>query len=576
MIPLIVGACFILSGCASIFVERSGNAIPLQDTVSQQDPPSQEQETTHPQEVLASPPPDEPVHILIEQKISHDLELAPILQGNTINQSAKTLADFYCRRSWLPAWFHDGTLLSSVTKLLEIIGKADEEGLSPNDYHYDTITNLLYFSEEPSSPLMNEIIADLDILLTDAYQSYASHLLWGKSGYGKEFALAPAASDDELSLLFLEIPEESQLEETMTGFIPPHPEYAQLKQLLISYRQIETEGGWPAITGKTLAKGNKGTRVASLKRRLYLTGELEQITPGHEDLFDTDLEKAVRLFQKTQNLKESGTANTETLKLMNIPVTKRIQQIRMDMERWRWMPRNLDRYILVDIPDFSMKVVENGETVLQMKTIVGKTKNPTPIFSGNLSIVELNPTWNIPVSIIRNEIVPETKKDPSYITRQRIKIYRDWRSKSPEILPDSLDWDTIDAQKFPYRLVQDSGPSNSLGRVKFLFPNIHDIYMHDTPSRYLFKRKDRAFSHGCIRLEHPVNLAEYLLKEGHKWNREQIQKKINTGQTTKITLDNPIPVYITYFLVGIDDSGYPSFRKDFYEYNVLLEKAMNR
>ena len=240
------------------------------------------------------------------------------------------------------------------------------------------------------------------------------------------------------------------------------------------------------------------------------------------------------------------------------------------------MSRNLDRYILVDIPGFSMKVIENGEVALQMKTIVGKVKHPTPIFSGMMSIIELNPTWNVPVSIIRNEIVPETKKNPDYISKHRIKIYQDWRSNSREISPDSLDWDTINAQKFPYRLVQDPGAHNSLGRVKFLFPNVHDIYMHDTPTRYLFKRQERAFSHGCIRLEHPVDLAEHLLKDYPNWDRKQIQKKISSGQRTSITLNNPIPVYITYFLVKIDDSGFPSFRKDFYDYNRPLEKEMNR
>ena len=566
LILLVVGACFILSGCSHISKEQTENTIPVQDTVLQDTPPKK-QKTVFPQE---------PIRILIERKISHDLALAPTLQEDTICQSVTTLENFYSRQSWCPVWFKDGKPLSSITKFLEIITKADEEGLSPSDYHYDKITTLLCPSENPSPSLADEVIADLDILLTDAYQSYTSHLFWGKSGRGKDFART-SAKDDEPQPLFLEnIPEGPQLKETITSFLPTHPEYAQLKQILMRYRQIEAEGGWPVIAEKSLAKGNKGAQVAALKKRLHLTGELEQIVPEEEDHFDADLEKAVLLFQKTQNLKESGIANTETLKLMNVPVTKRIQQIRMDMERWRWMPRNLSRYILVDIPDFSMRVVENGETALQMKTVVGKAKNPTPIFSGSMSIIELNPNWNVPVSIIRNEIVPATKKDPSYISRHRIKIYQNWNSKSQEVSPDSLDWDTISAHKFPYRLVQDPGAHNSLGRIKFLFPNIHDVYMHDTPSRYLFKRKERAFSHGCIRLEHPVDLAEYLLKDNLSWDRQQIQKKINTGRRASIALSNPIPVYISYFTVGIDGSGYPSFRKDLYDQDRILEKEMNR
>ena len=575
LIILTVGICFMLSGCASIFVEQAENIIPVQCPAPQDDTSLKERETALPQEEPA--PADGPVHLLIERKISHDLALEPVLQGDPIFQNPKVLAAFYSRQAWRPVWFQNGTPLPSIAKLLEVIAKAEDEGLSPHDYHYDTITNIFCSAKESSSPLPTELIADLDILLTDAYQSYASHLLWGKSKRGKEFAQSSTANGDIPQPPFLEkIPEASQLEEAFASFIPPHPEYARLKQVLIRYRQIEAEEGWPVITGKTLAKGSKGDHVASLKKRLHLTGELEEIIPEHENHFDAELEHAVRLFQKTHKLKENGIANAETLKLMNVPVAKRIQQLRLDMERWRWMPRDLDRYILVDIPDFSMKVIEDGKTALQMKTVVGKTKHPTPTFSGRMSTIELNPHWNVPVSIIRNEIVPETKRDPSYIARHRIKIYQDWRHKSQEILPEDIEWDKINAQKFSYRLVQDPGAHNSLGRVKFLFPNVHDIYMHDTPSRSLFKRKERAFSHGCIRLEHPVDLAEHLLKDDHHWNRKQIQKMIGTGKHTRIALKNPIPVYITYFLVEVDDSGYPYFRKDFYEYNRLLEKEMNR
>jgi murein L,D-transpeptidase YcbB/YkuD len=572
ILPVLI-ICFTLSGCFPVGeMERADNAAPGQD-ISQETPTEGQSSPPLPQE-------KEPVHTIIERKISLDLtKPAPVLQGDAILQSAKTLADFYSRQSWFPVWFKKNKPLPAVNEFLEIIAKADEEGLSPHDYHYDTITNLICPPEgAASAPLTNEIIADLDILLTDAYKSYISHLRWGKSGRGKDLAKAILPRNEELQFSFPEnIPGKSQLKEIIASFIPDYPEYAQLKQILMRYRQIETEGGWPVIKGKSLTKGNNGPRVAALKKRLHFTGELEQIIPEQEDIFDEDLEKAVRLFQKTQRLKENGVADTATLKLMNVPVTERIQQIRMDMERWRWMPRDLDRYILVDIPDFSMKVIENGETAMQMKTIVGTVKNPTPIFSGRLSFIEINPNWNVPISIIRNEIIPETKKDPSYIARHRIKIYENWRSNAQEISPDSLDWETINPQKFPYRLVQDPGSHNSLGRIKFFFPNVHDVYMHDTPSRYLFKRKERALSHGCIRLEHPINLAEHLLKNDDKWDRKRIQKQISTNKGARIALSDPIPVYITYFLVRIDgDSGYPFFRKDFYSYNRPLEKEMKR
>jgi len=550
-IPFILGAALILGGCTSS-TQQSGNAIPTQDVVSQDTFVKKENS----------------IQDLIKRKFSQDLQHTPILQENTITQSVTTLADFYNRQSWLPVWFkQDGAPLPSIAAFLEIIEKADEEGLSPRDYHLDKIKSLV----SPPEKLPQETIADLDILLTDAYHSYASHLRWGKTGYGKEFTLASTA----IQSLFLEnIPAGPQFQEAVASFAPPYPEYAKLKQLLARYRQLEADGGWPVISAQKLTKGNRGPLVESLKTRLHITGELEQINPEHHDYFDADLEKAVRLFQKNQNLQEDGAAGAETLRAMNVPVAERIRQIRMDMERWRWMPRDETRYIVANIPDFSMRVVEDGQTVIQMKTIVGRIKNPTPLFSERMSIVELNPTWNIPVSIIRTDIVPETKKDPSYMSRKKIRIYH-WNSSSTEISPDSIDWDTVNPQKFPYRLVQDSGAHNSLGRIKFLFPNAHEVYMHDTPSRSLFNRKERTFSAGCIRLERPFDLAGYLFKDDPKWDQKEIQKVINTGKRTRINLENPLPVYITYFTVGIDDSGNVSFRRDIYDHDRSLEKEMN-
>jgi len=512
----------------------------------------------------------------IEAKLTRDLPGMPVLQGEVLLREMDELRSFYAVRAWQPAWFQDGVSVPVVSAFLRALGRAGEEGLFPEDYHYREIHALLGSLEKLPVDRKVEITADLEILLTDAYLSYTAHLYRGKMEPGKLTPQWPVQKKDVSTVPgFEEIPEAGQLEKRLKELLPTYPEYRQLRDVLARYRRIEAAGGWPVIPGGKLMKGQRGPRVAFLKRRLFLSGELAVLPARNRELFDAALEKAVRSFQRAHNLKEDGVPGGETLRLMNIPVGERIRQIRLNMERWRWMPRNSNRFILVNIPAFSMKVVEKGKVVLKMKTIVGKQENPTPSFGDRMTHIEINPTWNVPTSIVRKEIVPKVKRNPNYLSSQRIRIYRDWRPGAKEISPASIDWKTIDPRNFPYHLIQDPGPQNPLGRIKFLFPNSHDVYMHDTPSRHLFNREGRTFSHGCIRLEKPIDLAEYLLRNDTGWKKGQIMKKINSRQRLVIALRNPIPVHLVYFTVWSDEAGLVYFRDDLYEYDRFLGKAMN-
>lgn len=513
----------------------------------------------------------------IAEKLTRELPALPVLQGAALLRGVDELKIFYAGRAWQPAWFEGDAPSAAVSAFLQALRRAEEEGLSSRDYHYDEINALLNSWASLSPDKKTDIQADLDILLTDAYRSYAAHLYGGKMEPGRVSDQWPLQKNYDPPMPALkEIPPSDRLEKTLLSLPPAYLGYRQLRDLLARYRRTDAAGGWPVISGGKLMSGQRNARVAALKQRLFLSGELTVLPAKNRDLYDAALEKAVRLFQRAHNLKEDGAVGGETLRLLNIPVGERIRQIRLNMERWRWMPRNLDRYIFVNIPSFELKVAEKGFVVLKMRTIVGKEDKPTPSFADQLTQIEINPFWNIPRSIVEKEIIPKVKRDPSYLSREGIRIYRDWRPDAPEIPPTEIAWDQVTPKKFLYRLVQDPGPLNPLGQIKFLFPNNFNVYMHDTPSRYLFSRQGRTFSHGCIRLEKPLDLAEYLLRGEKGWTKKQIQKKIDSKERFVITLRDPIPVHIVYFTVWTGGDGLAYFRDDLYEYDRLLDTAMRR
>jgi len=539
-----------------------------------------EQTIPAPSEPAALIPPVEtplPAHrTLIELRLNGNMAMLPVVRGEILLRDVSELKSFYGGRAWQPAWFDGDMPSAAVAVFLKVLGKAEEEGLSSADYHYEEIKNLLGALDAAPDERAT-VQADLDILLTDAYRAYAAHLYAGKIEPGRVYNQWPVQKKYDPKIPELqEIPPADRLEKTLLSLPPPYLGYRQLQDLLAKYRRIEAAGGWPVIPGGKLAPGQRNARVAALKQRLFLSGELPAMPAKNRDLYDASLEKAVRLFQRAHNQKEDGVAGPATLRLLNMTIGERMDQIRLNMERWRWMPRNMDRYIFVNIPAFEMKVAEKGFVVLKMRTIVGMEDNPTPSFADRLNQIEINPFWNIPQSIVEKEIVPKVKRDPSYLTRQGIRIYRDWRPNALEISPATIDWKEVTPKKFPYRLVQDPGPMNPLGRIKFLFPNKFNVYMHDTPKRHLFDRQGRTFSHGCIRLEKPIDLAEYLLKNEPGWSKKQILKQIGTGQHQVITLRHPIPVHIVYLTVWTGPDGLTYFRDDLYEYDHLLHTAMHK
>jgi murein L,D-transpeptidase YcbB/YkuD len=268
-------------------------------------------------------------------------------------------------------------------------------------------------------------------------------------------------------------------------------------------------------------------------------------------------------------LREDGVVGPATLAALNVPVGERVRQIEMNLELWRWLPRDLgQRHIMVNITDYTMSVVEDGREVMGSKVIVGKPSRPTPVFAGEMSYLVLNPYWHVPPTIAVKDKLPKLRRNPYALSRQRIRVF----AGGKEINPGRVNWRRVNARNLRYHFRQDPGPRNALGRIKFMFPNRYSVYLHDTPSKYLFNRDNRTFSSGCVRVADPIDLAEYLLSDSG-WSRKAIVSKTRGKRQRRVNLSEKVPVYILYWTAWVDDAGETHFRRDIYEHDKRLAKA---
>ena len=284
---------------------------------------------------------------------------------------------------------------------------------------------------------------------------------------------------------------------------------------------------------------------------------------------------AVIDFQSRHGLEVDGVVGPATLAALNTSLEEKVKRIRLNLERWRWMPEDLgSRHVQVNIADFQLIAFEQGQVVLEMKIIAGRDYRQTPVFSDRISYMVLNPSWYVPQSIAVKDKLPLIKKNPGYLAQQRIKVYSSWKGDAKEINPYYIDWSKVSASNFYYRLRQSPGPNNALGRIKFMFPNRFNVYLHDTPSRELFNKTNRTFSSGCIRIQYPEELALYLLKDDPRWNQERLHKALNSMKEQSIRLLSPVPVHLLYWTVFVDNDGVVQFRNDIYGRDAQLAKAL--
>lgn len=489
---------------------------------------------------------------------------------------------FYGERLFRPVWSGQDGPFPVGEDVIRELGNADLEGLRPEDYHLSALESLLrelragQVRDAPPNP---EKLADLDLLLTDAFLMYASHLLRGKVNpktLETQWYLQRRKGDPSAPL---EAALHSHLiKETLQGLHPPYAGYGRLRQALAHYRSMAERGGWEAIpAGETLRRGDQGPRVAAVRQRLILLGDLDQDRGGEDGLFDETMECAVKRFQTRHGLASDGIVGIATLTALNVPMWKRASQIQWNMERWRWLPESLGgRYILVNITDFHLEVRDGERRVMRMRAIVGTPYRRTPVFAARMTYLVLNPHWNVPANIVKEELLPEIQKSVEYLRKNNIKIFRNHNGRKAELDPNTVDWSTFNSNGLPFLFRQEAGPSNPLGRIKFMLENEFEVYLHDTPHRQLFTRTARQFSHGCIRIERPMELAEYLLQEDPRWTREALDAALKSEVDKTVRLPKPMDVYILYWTAWVDEDGTVQFREDIYEQDGPLAVALDR
>ncbi|MDP2886239.1 MAG: L,D-transpeptidase family protein [Ignavibacteria bacterium] len=527
-----------------------------------------------------SQPPPDPASLEIQNRIlSVGIPRRVVIRGDSI-YSFELIRTFYEGRSYRPAWSAPNGILPDADSLVDAIKGADREGLRPQEYHLAALESILMESGRPrqgQEGLNPSTRADLDLLLTDAFLLYASHLSEGRIDPDSlQVRWFIGKNDLQLDTLLEQSLQSRRIKESIQALVPRHSLYSDLRELLSSFNVMARRGRWGTVpAGPSLKGGDIGRRVFALKNRLWFSGELVSRSGAGSDEFDSTLADAVRGFQKRHGLEASGVADSASIVALNVPLEDRIEQIKINMERWRWMPHTLGRrHMRVNIPDFKLTVSEDGREVMSMKLVLGLPDWQTPVFSSAMNQVLFNWHWLAPKDIVKKELINYMKADSNYLRSNEMSL---WRQSGDSLVKINLRPDEIaliQPKDIDFRLRQEGGPQNIMGQVKFLIPNEHSVYLHDTPYRDDFAKSVRMLSHGCIRLEKPFDLAEYVLREFPDWRREKIDTVVAHKTGHSIYLKNPIPVHITYCTVWKERDGSVQFRVDCYGLDRRLGAAL--
>lgn len=484
---------------------------------------------------------------------------------------------FYRERQYRLGWFKDHQLVPQATQLQQTIAKASDEGLDPRKYQVKDLAKL--FSElkvAPDEAHRDALEQEIDVALSGTYFVWASDFYRGVANPhdAKNTAWQVKPNKIKLHKALLTYLGDRKSKYGYYQFAPLHPEYNNLKKALAAYRVREAAGGWPALpVGLALRPGQASPAVSALRQRL-LGGPAD--TAAHASpVYDKALANAVKAFQNDAGLRPDGVVSGATLRELNVPIGQRIDQILLNMERWRWLPKKFEPdYLLVNIPEYRLRVVENGQEALTMRVIVGKTLTATPIFSDKMQYVVLAPYWNVPFSIIDKELKNKLAANPQYLDRLDMEVVKGYGRKATVIDPTTIDWANVTQANFKYTVRRRPGPKNDLGNAKFIFPNSNDVYLHDTPHGELFSQVSRNFSHGCVRVEEPMKLAAYLLRDKPEWDEQTILDTVATHREKYITLTKKLPVYLVYLTAWADADGHAHFRDDIYGHDKSLAREL--
>jgi murein L,D-transpeptidase YcbB/YkuD len=501
----------------------------------------------------------------------------------------KTVRALYASRRYEPVWIDGLHPASQFDDLIAALHEIRTHGIDPERYEVEALTAARAATSRKwfrRQPLEERSVVPLDVKATWAWIRVTADLSAGAGDLegpaDKLWRLRRKKIDFQNQLA--SAIDNGSLEEDLLQLAPAHAGYARLKEAYRDYLAIAEAGGWESLPATlTLKKGERSPHVAALSKRLQITGDLgsrgfEGVREGSKgskgskgstgpkgsaEVYGDELAAAVARFQRRHGLEPDGVVEPRGVAAMNVPVASRIKQLELNLDRWRWLPRDLgERHIFVNVPDFRLEVREGQRIALSMNVITGAKSTPTPILSETMTHIVFSPYWNVPDGIAAGETIPAVQSDPSFLDRNQIEVVA---TSGRVVDPSTIDWSSAtDEGAFPYRFRQRPGSSNSLGLVKFMFPNDYDVYLHDTPAGVLFKRAYRALSHGCVRVEHPQALAEYLLRDQPEWTSERIAAAMHAGEEKHVKLRRPVPVHLMYWTARVHEDGTIHFRPDVY------------
>lgn len=500
-----------------------------------------------------SPQTNAALHALVEGAAIDDAVAGAQMTAAEHRRLVDHVRAFYKSDGYQLIWIDGNKPSRRYRELRQTLGAAEDHGLPAGLYKLPldgTSSDVIEAQQAPA----------WDVRATAAFFRYFLHLTSGRLDPRTLQALWTLKPEKpNLVAALVDAVAQDNLQEVMDRLQPPHLEYRELQKALVRYRAIAAKGGWPALPPTLRLKPGEHSEVMPvLRKRLALEGDLDAQQEGlTATAYDDRVVEAVKRFEERHRLKPDGLVDTETLRAMNTPIEQRIRAIELNLERWRWLPDHLPaRYLVVNVPDFRLEVIENEHAVFGMRVVVGAPDNKTPIFADEMTHVIFSPYWNVPPNIAREETIPRAAIDPGFLVRNNMEVV----APSGEVVdPHAVDWSNAAG----LRIRQRPGSGNALGGVKFMFPNNFDVYLHDTNANKLFDRMERGLSHGCVRVEEPERLAQYVLRDQPEWNAEAIRAAMTSGREQHVKLKAPLPVYILYKTAWVHDGGV-RFLKDIY------------
>ena len=513
-------------------------------------------------------------------------EVASTVMINTLKKEPKDnfLKQLYIRLLYVPIWVKEDSLSSFSKALFQQI--KNDKTLQKSTRLYLDALQLEQRGQEIyalNATLYQKV--DFEFKMSQLYATYANYTLYGSINWGafKDRLYNLKSRDIHAGWVTYKprIGPISLIENAMLGatlrdlFAQAEPKeyrYKELQEALFKYLDIQEKGGWEMLPFKGILKpGDMHDIVPLLRQRLLLSEDYGSCKSKEDNVYDSCLKNAVIHFQKRHGMEDHGIIGRKTIASLNIPIKKRIEQIRLNLDRIKWLnERKNKRHIMINIPAFTLFLEEDKALRLEMKVIIGKRTNPTPVFSNAVQTIVLNPHWNVPKSIVQKELIPQIMKNPDAMKKENIEIRTGWGKEATKVSAGSIDWGQYRYSKtVPYRFAQLPGAQNALGKVKFLFPNPFLVYMHDTPTKDLFNHDVRAFSHGCIRLSEPVELLRVFATFNENIDFEKAKKRLEGTKKLFLTLINQVPLDVIYLTAFVDYNGVLQFREDIYGYDKM-------